>query len=410
MPLPRRRVRAFVIMTYVYTRLMFISRFLLKTFYGRINGRPSLCDRPYELPTAPSGLLRRLKWLYFRKVWTKKENPRLEDDFTRTITAIEQHVAAKYPVQTEAYPIPEYDWKNGNPDEFYQRYIKTPMPCVLRGFGHQIEATKTWSFDYIVDKCGDVEVRLFRKGQEWVGTVKEIQDPEVYCQNEDAPFRAFPELANDLGIPLLTPYIKKRNTLNQMFIGQKGTGSVYHCAGIWNFFLMVEGSKKWTFVDPELTWMMYPEINAGIIAAASLVTRPDMANLERYELYQRCPRYWATLEHGDVLLNPPWWWHTVDNLTPTSIGVATRWDPFRSDDSFYQLNRTLATIGMINPHFPKWLFNLLVAEADKGKEIVKQGAGALDESVRIPTKPQKSEGDYTMGERIMAKLRAGKKW
>lgn len=411
MPLPRRRLRALIILMYVYTRLMFVSRFLLKTFYGNINGYPPLRDRPYQLPTAPAHLLRRLKWLYLRKVWAKKEHPRLEDDFTKTISAIEQHAAANYPEQTEAHPLPEYDWKNHpDPEEFYQRYIKSPMPCVLRGFGQQIEATKHWSFDYILEKCGDVDVRLFRGTHEWTGKLREIRDPEVYCQNEDTPFRACPELADDLGIPLLAPYIKKRNTFNQMFIGQKGTGSPYHCASVWNFFLMVEGSKKWTFVDPELTWMMYPEINAGIIAFVSLLTRLDTANLDRYELYQRCPRYWTTLEPGDVLLNPPWWWHTIDNLTPTSIGVATRWDAFRSDDSFYQLNRALSIIGMINPYFPRWLYQLLVADADKGQEVVKQGAGALDEGVRIPTKSESSSVSYTMGERITAKLQAGKKW
>ena len=31
-------------------------------------------------------------------------------------------------------PIPEYDWRNGNPDEFHQTFVKTPHPVVLRGF------------------------------------------------------------------------------------------------------------------------------------------------------------------------------------------------------------------------------------------------------------------------------------
>jgi hypothetical protein len=28
---------------------------------------------------------------------------------------------------------------------------------------------------------------------------------------------------------------------------------------------------------------------------------------------------------GDVLFNPPWWWHAIKNVTPTSVGVASRW-------------------------------------------------------------------------------------
>mmetsp|Transcript_6092 Transcript_6092/g.11642 ORF Transcript_6092/g.11642 Transcript_6092/m.11642 type:complete len:117 (-) Transcript_6092:168-518(-) len=33
----------------------------------------------------------------------------------------------------------------------------------------------------------------------------------------------------------------------------------------------------------------------------------------------------AVLEPGDVLFNPPWQWHMIDNLEATSIGVASRY-------------------------------------------------------------------------------------
>ena len=31
-----------------------------------------------------------------------------------------------------AIKVPEYDWKNGSPDEFYQTFVKRPHPVVLR--------------------------------------------------------------------------------------------------------------------------------------------------------------------------------------------------------------------------------------------------------------------------------------
>jgi len=88
--------------------------------------------------------------------------------------------------------------------------------------------------------------------------------------------------------------------------------------------------------------------------------------------------------------------------------VATRRDPFRSDDNCDQINRALATIGMINPRFPRRLFHLLDNEADMGRDVAKSGAGALDESVRIQTPADKQAGSDTMGDRIKAKLAAGK--
>ena len=37
------------------------------------------------------------------------------------------------------------------------------------------------------------------------------------------------------------------------------------------------------------------------------------------------PKLRTRLKPGDVLVNPPWWWHAVKNVTPTTIAVATRW-------------------------------------------------------------------------------------
>ena len=44
-----------------------------------------------------------------------------------------------------------------------------------------------------------------------------------------------------------------------------------------------------------------------------------------FPLYRYVPKYVAHLKPGDVLFNPRWWWHAVDNLTPSSNGVTTRW-------------------------------------------------------------------------------------
>ena len=36
--------------------------------------------------------------------------------------------------KVRAIKVPEYDWKNGSPEEFYQTFVKRPHPVVLRGF------------------------------------------------------------------------------------------------------------------------------------------------------------------------------------------------------------------------------------------------------------------------------------
>jgi oxalate decarboxylase/phosphoglucose isomerase-like protein (cupin superfamily) len=51
----------------------------------------------------------------------------------------------------------------------------------------------------------------------------------------------------------------------------------------------------------------------------------DNYDKKAFPLFQYCPVYTAVLEEGDVLFNPPWWWHSIKNISDTTIGVASRW-------------------------------------------------------------------------------------
>lgn len=416
----RQRMRAYGIIVFLFLRQIVVSWFFIKPFLMKYNGRPCLRERKYELPKSRYWDMARMKWLYFRKAWAGEDRPqlsqRLSQRFYKVLDRVEADVAARYPEQTEEMPLPEYDWQHGSPEEFYERFIKTPMPVVLRGYALQTEAAKRWNFDYILEKCGDVEVTLTGPDSDWQGPLKDVRDPKIYCANADAPFKAFPELVDELSIPTLKPYIKRDYRFSQFFIGQKATGSGYHCAGIWNFFYMIEGQKKWWFVDPELTWMIYPSIHIGVLAFSSLVSFPLRSDASVYKLYKYCPRYAVTLNPGDVLLNPPWWWHAIDNLTPTSVAVATRWDAARSDMAFYELNRVLSLLAVFNTSFPKFLYQFITNSA--GSDLVglmNNGAGTFDEDVRFgprarPTKNQEGRLQNVYQGKVAEKLRAKERW
>jgi hypothetical protein len=46
---------------------------------------------------------------------------------------------------------------------------------------------------------------------------------------------------------------------------------------------------------------------------------------QQLSFFRAINRYEVTLSPGDLLLIPPFWWHEVENITPESIGVSTRW-------------------------------------------------------------------------------------
>ncbi|RYH13552.1 hypothetical protein EON65_35395 [archaeon] len=111
----------------------------------------------------------------------------------------------------------------------------------------------------------------------------------------------------------------------QIFVGRAGTGSPFHHAGVYNMFYQVHGKKQWWFIDPYDTFLGYPMSVAGKAANALMALWPHEYNKEAFPLFQYCPVYTAVLNPGDVLFNPPYWWHSIKNIDETTVGVASRW-------------------------------------------------------------------------------------
>ncbi len=222
-------------------------------------------------------------------------------------------------------PLPEYDWKNGSPAEFFKLYVKTPHPVVLRGFNEGQDIMKN-NFDHCIEKYGEEVVSLSRgEAESGFGKLKEVVNPNCYLQNSEKLFNKYPKLWSDLKTERLEPYMRKKSTFAQFFIGRSGTGAPLHRAHLWNFFYMIDGSKRWYFIDPFDFYLAYPAYTWGIPGGYFVNLYPDEYNEEWMPAYKHCPYYIVDLQPGDVLLNPPWWGHGIRNTTDKSVGVATRW-------------------------------------------------------------------------------------
>eukprot|EP01035_Chromulina_nebulosa_P024835 gene24835-32347_t len=102
-------------------------------------------------------------------------------------------------------------------------------------------------------------------------------------------------------------------TATQVFMGVPTMGSDIHAAMGINIFRQIIGEKKWWFIPPSQTAYLKPSINVNGFSAHThtLVGKeggtpsPWMTKLERYT---------SVLHPGDVLINPPWFWHGIVNL------------------------------------------------------------------------------------------------
>ena len=87
--------------------------------------------------------------------------------------------------------------------------------------------------------------------------------------------------------------------------------------------------KDWFFVHPKYAFHMYGFMQRHGGAAESPIdhNRPASEQKDKFPLFEHVPVYSARLSPGDVLINPPWWWHAINNVTSATIACAVRWIP-----------------------------------------------------------------------------------
>ncbi len=242
-------------------------------------------------------------------------------------------------------------------ERLIEDHIRAQRPVVLRGAMARFTELERWGFERLLQEHGEHPVRLSCPARaDYGGRLRELDVPGVYLHNSEALFHAHPSLAADLGIDRLAQAVRgplRFAGVLQLFMGRKKTGSRYHCAPTQNFFLMLDGKKKWTFIDPSWSPLMSPHHLGGdtvywrseaaeqtqvfqdMVAHLSPADRAAVAegmagpHRDRVEaMFRKCPRQEVVLEPGDVLFVPMWSWHEVENVTDTSVAVATRWfDP-----------------------------------------------------------------------------------
>ena len=86
----------------------------------------------------------------------------------------------------KAIPIPEFDWKNGNPENLYKNFIKRPHPVILRGFLKGSELLKEYTFDQMMEKYGEEDVILSKREIDgFEGKMKDVMNPKIYLHNSE---------------------------------------------------------------------------------------------------------------------------------------------------------------------------------------------------------------------------------
>jgi len=275
--------------------------------------------------------------------------------FHNELKRLELNMAAELPPlesgysAIETYAAGDFSWQ-----QLAQIYAEDIRPIVIKGFASSFPCTKLWTPEYFRDNYGDFPLwystteKLCEEDgtslHDYVSAVLNGDVSRAYLENLSDIFNAYPILHQQIGIDRIDQFLgdfASYHKIAQLFIGGPGTGAVYHCANELNCFLNIHGRKEWIFVHPKYSAAMYSSnFNKGIFVGSFVKHNAPIKYLEEHQpLYNRIPKLRIVLEPGDMLINPPWWWHAINNQPPVSIAVASRWKiemPYQHQNPLYE--------------------------------------------------------------------------
>ena len=228
-------------------------------------------------------------------------------------------------------PLPQWDYNSNTIKELRDNFLCKERPVIIKNFPH---AASQWNLDYFIKSHGNREIIFtdstgenFKAPLSLLGRIRR-ERLSFYAHN-CARILHHEDFDAGLSLALMKDtleYWRCKEVFDLNLGAFQGSGSPLHCAPSCNVFYQIEGEKRWTLIHPNYTHFVYPALTSMNEFQGSAVPFPLAdEHYEQFPLAFHCPRYSATLGPGDVLLVPQWWYHSVENLSSTSVGIATRW-------------------------------------------------------------------------------------
>ena len=259
----------------------------------------------------------------------------LRDARRRTELRILRRLQTHHVPRRQVLPIREYGAGEIEPQRFYHEHVKRSVPCVLRGF--VANAPSDWTLAKLAERFPDTVVQALEKGtKKMVNTsLRQIAEdrrrnfiPQQLLVDQNPAFYQY------FDIPRSHTYFPvmgrpSKPVLSFLILGLgAGLNANYHCEEGPNWYLAVSGSKRWTLIESEYSWLLYPTARGNGMrrfAGFHADEQGEPSDRDAYALIEYAPRYEFDLHPGDVLFFPAWMWHKTINLNEEGLGITCRY-------------------------------------------------------------------------------------
>lgn len=227
-------------------------------------------------------------------------------------------------------------------DELLERYVRGCRPVVLTDVARDWPAMQRWSPADLSARFGhlDVDVQVGRDSDALFEQRKAALRQRMklsafvdlvvgggatndhYLTANDEMLRRpeFLPLLQDIGTmpPLCDPALL--HTAASFWFGPAGTRTPLHHDTLMLFHTQVTGRKRWRFVSPLQTPLLYNRM--GVYSPIDL----DAPDYQRYPRLREAVVLETVLEPGDTLFLPLGWWHQVTALEMSMSFSYTNFD------------------------------------------------------------------------------------
>jgi len=300
----------------------------------------------------------------YRQLWVKEHILGARAQVEAEHEALQQILLEALQARGPGRVLPIERRKNLSLTEYRRVYLKQGLPVILHGAAKDWPCVRHWSPEWLAERYGSDPLTLIDAAPSDLNAidyqVRETTLGDLIREMDLKPLEKYsrfnrllydhPELAQDFDRRWLK---QRRNPVCsgqtfQVFIGGKSSKTHLHAAAEHNLFTQVYGRKHWILYPPSYDCVLRPPVNRTPYFHSAY--DPDRPAQAEFPALSYLDRFEGVLEPGDILFNPPSWWHHVHNLTG-SIGVGYRWfapgDAFRLDWS-----QALLTLLAVNP--PIW--------------------------------------------------------
>ncbi|HEX5079775.1 MAG TPA: cupin-like domain-containing protein [Geminicoccaceae bacterium] len=334
---------------YAAWQLVAQQKLFLHTFLVERVGNPGVA----KLPLGYGNVLALKSIMLWQQL--RGDPDALKDVQHRIYQRIHRRLQARGVATGQVRPLAEYRMDEITPRRFYREHVRRGVPCVLRGF---VPASDRWHFAQLAERFPNAIGQVMEKRTKRVfsTTLRAIfEDGRREYIAEQALLDQNPALKDYFEVERSNAYFpvlgrSSKPILSFLIIGLgSGLNANFHCEESVNWYLAVSGAKRWTLVEAEYSWLLYPAARGtGLRRFSAFLADEEGEPRDKaaYPLAAYAPRYEVVLRPGDVLYFPAWMWHKTVNLDDEGLGVTCRYAP-----TTVMSNRYFRALQLLSPAF-----------------------------------------------------------